>query len=74
MSSIKELQAMPAHQPNPPNPEPSEPMTQEPLAVGTSPRYRAEELFLGARQLVIVHGGREYSLRLTATNKLILTA
>ena len=38
------------------------------------PRYSSEQLFEGARQLVIVHGGREYSLRLTATNKLILTA
>lgn len=38
------------------------------------PRYSSEQLFAGARQLVIVHGGREYSLRLTATNKLILTA
>lgn len=38
------------------------------------PRYRAEELFAGARQLVIVHGEREYCLRLTSANKLILTA
>jgi len=38
------------------------------------PRYNSEQLFAGARQLVIVHRGREYSLRLTATNKLILTA
>lgn len=38
------------------------------------PRYTTEQLFAGMRQLVIVHGGREYSLRLTATNKLILTA
>jgi hemin uptake protein HemP len=40
----------------------------------TPPRYRAEALFAGARQLIIVHGGREYCLRLTAANKLILTA
>jgi hemin uptake protein HemP len=33
-----------------------------------------EQLFAGARQLVIVHGDREYRLRLTAANKLILTA
>jgi hemin uptake protein HemP len=38
------------------------------------PRYRSEALFAGARQLIIVHGEREYCLRLTATNKLILTA
>lgn len=37
-------------------------------------RYTTEQLFAGARHVVIVHGGREYSLRLTATNKLILTA
>jgi hemin uptake protein HemP len=38
------------------------------------PRYTTEQLFAGMRHVVIVHGGREYSLRLTATNKLILTA
>ena len=43
-------------------------------APATPPRYRAEALFAGARQLIILHGGREYCLRLTAANKLILTA
>jgi hemin uptake protein HemP len=38
------------------------------------PRYTSEQLFGGMRHVVIVHGTREYSLRLTATNKLILTA
>jgi hemin uptake protein HemP len=38
------------------------------------PRYHSEQLFAGARQIAIVHAGREYSLRLTAANKLILTA
>jgi hemin uptake protein HemP len=42
--------------------------------VPAPPRYRVEELFAGARQLVIVHGEREYCLRLTSANKLILTA
>lgn len=38
------------------------------------PRYDSEQLFAGSRRVAIVHAGREYSLRLTATNKLILTA
>ena len=52
------------------------PPTSNPAVHGDQapPRYSSEQLFAGARQLVIVHGGREYNLRLTATNKLILTA
>jgi hemin uptake protein HemP len=33
-----------------------------------------QELLNGARELVIVHNGREYRLRLTQNGKLILTA
>ena len=33
-----------------------------------------QELLHGARELVIVHNGREYRLRLTQNGKLILTA
>lgn len=52
------------------------PPTKAP-ATGTDrspPRYRSEDLFAGTKLLVIVHSGREYSLRVTAANKLILTA
>ncbi|TCJ15520.1 hemin uptake protein HemP [Parasulfuritortus cantonensis] len=38
------------------------------------PVYRSEALFAGAKVLVIVHDGREYQLRITNANKLILTA
>lgn len=38
------------------------------------PRVRSEELFAGGKVVVIVHGGREYQLRITTANKLILTA
>lgn len=37
-------------------------------------RLRSEELFAQSKQVVIEHAGREYCLRLTAGNKLILTA
>jgi hemin uptake protein HemP len=36
-------------------------------------RVKSEELFAGACEVVIVHGGAEYRLRLTRTDKLILT-
>ena len=37
-------------------------------------RVTSEELFGPSKQLVIVHNGREYRLRLTQNGKLILTA
>jgi len=37
-------------------------------------RVTSEELFGSSKQLVIVHNGREYRLRLTQNGKLILTA
>jgi hemin uptake protein HemP len=41
----------------------------------SSPRRLTSEALLGHRQeLVIVHKGREYRLRLTQNGKLILTA
>jgi hemin uptake protein HemP len=36
-------------------------------------RLRSAELFSGARELVIEHGGEEYRLRQTNQGKLILT-
>jgi hemin uptake protein HemP len=56
-------------------PEPRDTLPQQPTPSRPAPpRYAAEHLFAGARQVIIVHGGREYCLRLTAANKLILTA
>ncbi len=37
-------------------------------------RLSSEALFGARRELVIVHNGREYHLRLTQNDKLILTA
>lgn len=37
-------------------------------------RVPSSELFGGATELVIVHGEREYRLRVTSNGKLILTA
>jgi hemin uptake protein HemP len=37
-------------------------------------RVPSSELFGGATELVIVHGQREYRLRVTSNGKLILTA
>lgn len=38
------------------------------------PTFRSEDLFAESKVVVIVHGGREYQLRITSANKLILTA
>lgn len=37
-------------------------------------RVRSDQLFDRAREVVIVHRGRDYRLRLTQNDKLILTA
>ncbi|MEO8346796.1 MAG: hemin uptake protein HemP [Betaproteobacteria bacterium] len=37
-------------------------------------RVRSEELFRGAREIVIEHDQRKYQLRITQNGKLILTA
>lgn len=37
------------------------------------PMVRSEDLFSAGRELVILHEGQEYRLRLTRQNKLILT-
>jgi hemin uptake protein HemP len=36
-------------------------------------RIDSRDLFVGTREIAIVHGGEAYRLRLTAQNKLILT-
>lgn len=38
------------------------------------PHLHSETLFAGGKLVVILHAGREYQLRVTAGNKLILTA
>ncbi len=43
-------------------------------AAAVPSRVSSEALLGGSRQLVILHNGREYVLRLTQTGKLILTA
>lgn len=41
---------------------------------GDKPRVTSEALLGSRKELVIVHNGREYHLRLTQNGKLILTA
>jgi len=53
---------------NPPNPKLS-PAPREPLR-----KVPSEALLGPSRELVILHNGREYRLRLTQNGKLILTA
>ena len=36
-------------------------------------RLRVSDLFKGARELILEHGGQDYRLRITAAGKLILT-
>ena len=51
-----------------PTPPPADP------APAQAPRTTSTSLFGPHRELVIVHNGREYRLRLTQYGKLILTA
>ena len=37
------------------------------------PRVASADLFRGRREVVILHGGHEYVLRITKSDKLILT-
>jgi hemin uptake protein HemP len=46
----------------------------DPCADGEIGRVTSEALLGPRKELVIVHGGREYHLRLTQNGKLILTA
>lgn len=39
-----------------------------------TPVYQSQDLFQGGKVVLIVHEGREYSLRITSAGKLILTA
>ena len=44
------------------------------LDTATAPTLTSQALLGGKREVVIVHAGREYRLRLTQNGKLILTA
>jgi hemin uptake protein HemP len=56
---------MTPQEPEPPRPaEPNRPHR---------PAVKSEELFGGAQEIVIVHGGEQYRLRVTKSGKLILT-
>lgn len=50
------------------NPVPS----RKPATPPAVPRILSEELFAGAREIIIQHQGLDYRLRLTSQNKLIL--
>jgi hemin uptake protein HemP len=54
---------------------PAQPSRDEPAAAGPRPPRRVESgtLFQFDRELVIVHHGQEYRLRITKSGKLILT-
>jgi hemin uptake protein HemP len=40
---------------------------------GPVPRYVVADLLQGGREVILVHGGSEYRLRITGNGKLILT-
>ena len=50
------------------------PSTPRPPAARADVRLSSESLFGTQREVVIVHNGREYRLRRTQNDKLILTA
>jgi hemin uptake protein HemP len=56
-----------------PKPE-AAPLTGIKVAAALPRRISSESLLGAERELVIVHNGREYRLRLTQLGKLILTA
>lgn len=58
-----------------------QPADPQPSASGSTPAKRASirrvssrELLAGDQEIIIVHAGREYRLRVTSNGKLILTA
>lgn len=46
----------------------------DPARAGGVPHYPSAALFLGGKEVIILHAQREYRLRITASGKLILTA
>jgi hemin uptake protein HemP len=57
-------------------PQPASAAALAPASANGAARARltTEELFAGAREIVLVHNGREYRLRITQQGKLLLTA
>jgi hemin uptake protein HemP len=53
-------------------PPPAAPSTLSP-SPSSSQRVRLVDLLRGRREIIIEHDGQDYRLRLTATDKLILT-
>lgn len=45
----------------------------EPRYVQSTPRLYTSNLMQGRKEIIIVHAGAEYRLRITSQNKLILT-
>lgn len=48
-------------------------MTPEPTAATSERQVPSASLFQGRREIIIVHHGQEYRLRITRADKLILT-
>ncbi len=57
-----------------PAPKPAETPSDARVASGSGRRVPSAELLGERGELIIVHAGREYRLRLTHSGKLILTA
>jgi hemin uptake protein HemP len=45
----------------------------KPISANSQQRITSEQLFAGTNQVVIVHNGEQYRLRITSNDKLILT-
>lgn len=56
-----------------PLPEPRREPPASPVAYSTRKRITTLDLMQGARDIIILHQGEEYLLRITKTGKLILT-
>lgn len=49
------------------------PHQDAPLPAGGRPRFEVEKLMAGRREVILLHGGEDYVLRITSKGKLILT-
>jgi hemin uptake protein HemP len=66
--------SMPPHDAAPESSGPDAPSALAPSVRASVRRVASGELFGAANELLIVHGQREYRLRVTSNGKLILTA
>lgn len=53
--------------------EPDRPLPQDGEVPASQPIFQSDELFRGHREVLILHCGETYRLRLTRNGKLILT-